>query len=116
VTPLQAKRAFDFFCNSPCVVEARRLHPKDTDIHKFYDSLLSNSDLTHWCKFAALVLILPTGNAISESGFSIMAYTKSKYRNALGPYLLDAQLLAHANGSSVLDFSKHHSLSLAVDI
>lgn len=97
-------------------MEARRLHPKDTDIHEFYDSLLSNGDLAHWCKFAALVLILPTGNAISESGFSIMAYTKNKYRNALGPYLLDAQLLAHANGPTVSDFAKQHSLSLAVEI
>ena len=88
------------------------MHSKATDVHEFYDTLLGSDDLLPWCKFAALVLHLPTGNAISESGFSMVTFCKNKYRNSLRSTLLDAQLLVKANGPSVKDFGKYCAMQL----
>ena len=113
VTRVQAKQAFAFYCSSPAVQDAYRLHPKCTDVHEFYDTLLGSDDLLQWCKFSALVLHLPTGNAISESGFSMVTFCKNKFRNSLRTTLLDAQLLAHANGPSIPDFARLCAMELA---
>ena len=111
---MQAKHAFDKFCATPAVADALLLHPKDTKVHDFYDTLMHDSDMEEWCKFTALVLTLPTGNAISEGGFSMVSFAKNKYRNTLRATLLEAQMLASANGPSVSQFAKHVSKPLAV--
>jgi hypothetical protein len=56
---------------------------------------------------ALFVLVFPTGNAISERGFSAMgrAKSKSKQRSELGNDQVFAHLIIGFNGPSVIDFS-----------
>jgi hypothetical protein len=45
-----------------------------------------------WAIFALFVLVFPTGNAISERGFSVMGAAHSKQRSEMG----HAQVFAHS--------------------
>ena len=62
--------------------------------------------LKPWAFFALSVLVFPTGNAISERGFSAMGAIHSKQRSEMS----DAQVFAHMiigfNGPSVNNFAE----------
>ena len=52
-------------------------------IYKFYAELLCHRELRDWALFALFLLIFPTGNAISERGFSALNATATKGRYQL---------------------------------
>jgi hypothetical protein len=57
--------------------------PRPVVIYKFYAQLLSHREMRDWALFALFVLIFPTGNAISERGFSALNATATKGRYQL---------------------------------
>ena len=57
-----------------------------------------------WCKFALFCLIIATGNAISERGFSAMSAVHSKNRSELGLDQVFASMLVAFNGKSYKNF------------
>jgi hypothetical protein len=65
-------------------------------------------NLKPWAMFALILLVFPTGNAISERGFSAMGTTHSKQRSELGH--THTQVFAHLmigfNGPSVIEFAQ----------
>ena len=62
-------------------------------------------DIKPWAMFALFVLVFPTGNAISERGFSAMGATHTKQRSELSRDQVFANLIIGINGTSVTDFS-----------
>ena len=77
----------------------------EESIFPFYHALQSDQggDTAEWSKFALLCLILATGNAISERGFSAMAAIHFKSRSSLGLPQVLAAMLAAFNGPSYED-------------
>jgi hypothetical protein len=77
-----------------------------SDIYAYYRKILQSiPDIRPWAMFALFVLVFPTGNAISERGFSAMGRAKSKQRSELGNDQVFAHLIIGFNGPSVIDFS-----------
>ena len=77
-----------------------------SDIYAYYRQiLLSMPDIRSCAMFALFVLVFPTGNTISERGFSAMGRAKSKQRSELGSDQVFAHLIIGFNGPSVIDFS-----------
>ena len=60
-------------------------------IYTYYRELLQMPALKPWAFFALSILVFPTGNAISERGFSAMGATHSKQRSEMS----HAQVFAH---------------------
>ena len=74
-------------------------------IYTFYFELMKfGGDCYEWCKFALFCLIIATGNAISERGFSAMSAVHSKNRSELGLDQVFASMLVAFNGKSYKDF------------
>jgi hypothetical protein len=77
-----------------------------TVIYTYYRELLQMPDVKPWAFFALSILVFPTGNAISERGFSAMGAIHSKQRSEMS----DAQVFAHMiigfNGPSVKNFAE----------
>ena len=77
----------------------------EESIYLFYKALyLEGGETRDWAKFALFMLIVATGNAISERGFSAMAAVHSKSRSELGLPQVLASMLAAFNGPSYEDF------------
>ena len=78
---------------------------KEDAIYEFYYELMKLGGGTcEWCKFSLFCLIIATGNAISERGFSAMSAVHAKSRSELGlPQVLVSVLVAF-NGKSYKDF------------
>jgi hypothetical protein len=58
-----------------------------------------------WAFFSLFLLVFPTGNAMSERGFSAMGATHSKQRSELSHEQVLASMVIGFNGPLVLDFS-----------
>jgi hypothetical protein len=56
--------------------------------------------------FSLFLLVFPTGNAISERGFSAMGAAHSKQRSELGHAQVFAHLMIGFNGPSVTEFAE----------
>jgi len=71
-------------------------------IYPFYVDVAERGGppLRQWAKFATFCLLLATGNAISERGFSAMAAVHNKSRSELGLEQVLAPLLAQFNGKA----------------
>ncbi len=52
-------------------------------IYSFYKELMEPPALAAWSFFALFLLVLPTGNALAERGFSAMGAAHSKNRSEL---------------------------------
>ena len=74
-------------------------------IYSYYRALMHIPDLKPWALFALFVLVFPTGNAISERGFSAMGATHSKQRHEMGHEQVFANLIIGFNGPSVPEFA-----------
>ncbi len=55
--------------------------------------------------FALFVLVFPTGNAISERGFSAMGTAHSKQRSEMGHAQVFAHLMIGFNGPTIDEFA-----------
>jgi hypothetical protein len=73
-------------------------------IYPYYRSLMQMPmpELKPWALFALFVLVFPTGNAISERGFSAMGTVHSKQRSELSVL---AHLMIVFNGPPTLEFA-----------
>ena len=78
-----------------------------TLIYAFYRQLMQVPDLKPWALFALFVLVFPTGNAISERGFSAMGSAHSKQRSELSHDQVFAHLIIGFNGPTVAEFAAH---------
>ena len=74
-------------------------------IYPYYRALMQMPGLKPWALFALFVLVFPTGNAISERGFSAMGAAHSKLRSELSHAQVFAHLMIGFNGPSVHDFT-----------
>ena len=78
--------------------------PAPTVIFKFYAACLERDELRPWAFFALFLLIFPTGNAISERGFSHMGMAHSKQRSELSVEQCLAHMIIEFNGPSLEAF------------
>jgi len=74
-------------------------------IYKFYYACLEKPALMPWAFFSLYMLVFPTGNAISERGFSAMGAAKSKGRSELSVKQVMAYMVIGFNGPSLKDFA-----------
>ena len=80
-------------------------------IYSFYKELMDTPALAAWSFFALFLLVLPTGNALAERGFSAMGAAHSKNRSELSHEQVLAHMLIGFNGPSLPEFK----LSLNID-
>jgi hypothetical protein len=74
-------------------------------IYSYYRQILQQlPDMTPWALFALFVLVFPTGNAISERGFSAMGAVHSKQRSEMRHAQVFAHLMIGFNGPTVPEF------------
>ncbi len=78
----------------------------ESQIYKFYYELYNSGKFSEWVKFALFCLIMATGNAISERGFSAMSAAHTKSRSELGIQHVLGAMLAQFNGASYNAFFK----------
>ena len=78
--------------------------PAPTIIFRFYAACLEQEQLRPWVFFALFLLIFPTGNAISERGFSHMGMAHSKQRSELSVEQCLAYMIIEFNGPSLEAF------------
>lgn len=76
-----------------------------TIIYAYYKELLANIEVSTWCWFCLFCLVMPTGNAISERGFSAMGSTHGKGRSEMGNQQVFANMMIAFNGPTVTDFA-----------
>jgi hypothetical protein len=81
-------------------------------IYPYYRALMQMPGLKPWALFALFVLVFPTGNAISERGFSAMGAAHSKLRSELSHAQVFAHLMIGFNGPSVLELILEHNWTL----
>jgi hypothetical protein len=74
-------------------------------IYSYYKQLLEDRLVEPWAFFALFLLVFPTGNAMSERGFSAMKATHSKERSALSHEQTLANMVIEYNGPSVFEFA-----------
>ena len=74
-------------------------------LYSYYRQLLQMPDLKPWALFALFVLVFPTGNAISERGFSAMGSTHTKQRSELSHAQVFAHLMIGFNGLPLPEFA-----------
>jgi len=79
-----------------CFVLDEKGNHDEEKIYEFYYELAKmGGETLEWCKFSLFCLIIATGNAISERGFSAMAGVHGKSRSELGlPHVLVSMLVA----------------------
>ena len=113
VDPTKVIRSHAAFMSSPavgdltpqCFVLDENGNHDEAKIYDFYYELYKlGGDTIEWCKFALFCLIIATGNAISERGFSAMSAVHGKSRSELGLPQVLASMLAAFNGKSYEDF------------
>ncbi len=76
-------------------------------IYTYYRQILQQMpDMKPWALFALFVLVFPTGNAISERGFSAMGAVHTKQRSELGHAQVLAHLMICFNGPTVDEFTE----------
>ena len=86
------------------VLDANGNHAEEQIYEYYYELAKLGGETYEWCKFSLFCLIVATGNAISERGFSAMAAVHGKSRSELGlPHVLASMLVAF-NGASYKDF------------
>ena len=73
-------------------------------IYSFYKELMDTPALAAWSFFALFLLVLPTGNALAERGFSAMGAAHSKNRSELSNEQVLAHMLIGFNGPSLTEF------------
>ena len=78
--------------------------PAPTVIFQFYAACLEREPLHPWTFFALFLLIFPTGNAISERGFSHMGMAHTKGRSELSIEQCLAYMIIEFNGPSLQAF------------
>ncbi len=91
----------DLVCQHFILLDANGNHKEDIIYDFYYDVLQLGGDTREWAKFAVFCLILATGNAISERGFSAMANVHTKLRSELGLDHVFGGMLAAFNGPSL---------------
>ena len=75
-------------------------------VYPYYRKLMQvMPDIKPWAMFALFVLVFPTGNAISERGFSAMASTHTKHRSEMRREQVFAHLMIGFNGPPVPEFA-----------
>jgi hypothetical protein len=76
-------------------------------IYPYYKELLQMPDIKPWAFFALFILVFPTGNAISERGFSAMGATHShsKQRSEMSHEQAVAHMIMGFNGPNVTEFA-----------
>ena len=74
-------------------------------IYPYYKELLQMPDIKPWAFFALFILVFPTGNAISERGFSAMGATHSKQRSEMSHEQVVAHMIMGFNGPNVTEFA-----------
>ena len=74
-------------------------------IYEYYFALQQEIGLGAWSFFALFLLVLPTGNAISERGFSAMGAAHSKERSELSSSQTLAHMVMNFNGPTVAKFA-----------
>ena len=89
-----------------CFVLDKNGDHDESQIYKFYYELYNSGKFSEWVKFALFCLIMATGNAISERGFSAMSAAHTKSRSELGIKHVLGAMLAQFNGASYNAFFK----------
>jgi hypothetical protein len=79
-------------------------------IYSFYKELMDTPALAAWSFFALFLLVLPTGNALAERGFSAMGAAHSKNRSELSHEQVLAHMLIGFNGPSLTEFKSSINL------
>ena len=91
----------------------RQLRDKPFDhtiVYAYYKELLPMGDLAPWCWYCLFCLVMPTGNAISERGFSAMASTHGKARSEMSHKQVFAHMMIAFNGPTVPNFAANAHL------
>jgi hypothetical protein len=76
-----------------------------TVIYTYYRELLQMPDTKPWAFFTLFILVFPTGNAISERGFSAMGASNSKQRSEMSHDQVFAHMIIGFNGPSTTEFA-----------
>ncbi len=75
-------------------------------VYPYYRKLMQvMPDVKPWAMFALFVLVFPTGNAISERGFSAMTGTHTKQRSEMRREQVFAHLMIGFNSPPVPEFA-----------
>ena len=75
-------------------------------IYSYYKELTDVHTLEAWAFFCLFLLVFPTGNAISERGFSAMGAAHTKERSELSHKQVMAHVVIGFNGPSVREFAE----------
>ncbi len=75
-------------------------------IYSYYKELTDVHTLEAWAFFCLFLLVFPTGNAISERGFSAMGAAHAKERSELSHKQVMAHVVIGFNGPSVREFAE----------
>ena len=78
--------------------------PQPIVIYEFYAQLLNHKEMRDWALFALFLALFPTGNAISERGFSALNATNTKGRYSLGVKQALYTMIISFNGPSYKAF------------
>ena len=113
IDPREVSNSFSAFLSSVIAKETytalydRKNGNVDQDtIYTFYGQLLAHKNLRNWALFALFMLTFPTGNAISERGFSAMNSTATKGRSSLSIEEIFNTMIISFNGPSYAEFKK----------
>ena len=87
-------------------VKTKGKFPPPTMIYSYYSQLLSHKELRNWAFFALFLLLFPTGNAISERGFSAVNATNTKGRYAMSVKQSLATMIISFNGPTYEAFKQ----------
>jgi hypothetical protein len=110
-TPEAVKNSFILFrASEVCSDLWKELRGEKTfdngHIFTYYRQILQQMpDMKPWAIFALFVLVFPTGNAISERGFSAMSAAHSKQRSEMGHAQVFAHLMIGFNGPTIAEFA-----------
>lgn len=80
--------------------------PSPTIIYDYYAELLRHRELRDWSLFALFLALFPTGNSISERGFSALNATNTKGRYSLTVKQAFYTMIISFNGPSYEAFKK----------
>ena len=80
--------------------------PAPIIIYDFYSQLLHHREMRDWALFALFLLLFPTGNAISERGFSALNATNTKGRYSLSVQQAMATMIISFNGPNYKEFKE----------
>jgi hypothetical protein len=67
-------------------------------IYTYYKELIVTPELAAWSFFSLFLLVLPTGNAVSERGFSAEGATHTQARSELSHEQVFARMMIGFNG------------------